>query len=110
MSGARSKKLFEEAKKHIPGGVNSPVRAFRSVGGEPLFIKKAKGSRIYDADNKPYIDYVLSWGPLILGHAHPRVISALRKAIVNGTSYGAPTELEITLAQMIKQAFPSIEL
>src|SRR5512147_2111970 len=110
MSGARSRRLFEEAKKHIPGGVNSPVRAFRSVGGEPLFIKKAKGSKIVDADNKTYIDYVLSWGPMILGHAHPRVISALRKAIANGTSFGAPTELEITLAKMVKKAVPSIEM
>ena len=110
MSGARSRKLFEEAKKHIPGGVNSPVRAFRSVGGEPLFIRKAKGSKIYDADGKAYIDYVLSWGPMILGHAHPRVSAALKKAISNGTSFGAPTELEITLAKMVKKAFPSIEM
>ncbi len=110
MSGARSKKLFEEAKKHIPGGVNSPVRAFRSVGGEPLFIKKAKGSKIYDADGKAYIDYVLSWGPMILGHAHPRVSAALKKAISDGTSFGAPTELEITLAKMVKKAVPSIEM
>jgi glutamate-1-semialdehyde 2,1-aminomutase len=110
MSGPRSRKLFEEAKKHIPGGVNSPVRAFRSVGGEPLFIKKAKGSKIYDADNKAYIDYVLSWGPMILGHGHPKVTTALKKAIANGTSFGAPTELEITLAKMVKKAFPSIEM
>src|SRR5512140_2483128 len=110
MSGARSKKLFEEAKKHIPGGVNSPVRAFRSVGGEPLFIKKAKGSKIFDADGKAYIDYVLSWGPMILGHSHPAVTAALKKAIANGTSFGAPTELEITLAKMVKKAFPSIEM
>jgi glutamate-1-semialdehyde 2,1-aminomutase len=110
MSGARSRKLFDEAKKHIPGGVNSPVRAFRSVGGEPLFIKKAKGSRITDADGKTYIDYVLSWGPMILGHAHPRVTAALKKAIASGTSFGAPTELEITLAKMVKKAVPSIEM
>lgn len=110
MSGPKSKRLFEEAKKHIPGGVNSPVRAFRSVGGEPLFIKKAKGSKIVDADNKTYIDYVLSWGPMILGHAHPRVTAALKQAIANGTSFGAPTELEITLAKMVKKAYPSIEL
>src|SRR5512140_1012113 len=110
MSGARSKKLFEEAKKHIPGGVNSPVRAFRSVGGEPLFIKKAKGSKIIDADNKAYIDYVLSWGPMILGHNHPKVTAALKKAIGNGTSYGAPTELEVTLAKMVKKAVPSMEM
>jgi glutamate-1-semialdehyde 2,1-aminomutase len=110
MSGTKSGKLFEEAKKHIPGGVNSPVRAFRSVGGEPLFIKKAKGSKIYDVDGRAYIDYVLSWGPMIAGHAHPRVTAALKKAIANGTSFGAPTELEITLAKMVKKAFPSIEL
>jgi glutamate-1-semialdehyde 2,1-aminomutase len=110
MSGPRSRKLFEEAKKHIPGGVNSPVRAFRSVGGEPLFIKKAKGSKIVDADGKTYIDYVLSWGPMILGHCHPRVTAALKKAIAEGTSFGAPTELEITLAKMVKKAFPSIEM
>ena len=110
MSGARSRRLFEEAKKHIPGGVNSPVRAFRSVGGEPLFIKKAKGSKIVDADGKAYIDYVLSWGPMILGHTHPQVTAALKKAIANGTSYGAPTELEITLAKMVKKAVPSIEM
>ncbi len=110
MSGVRSRKLFEEAKKHIPGGVNSPVRAFRSVGGEPLFIKRAKGSKIVDADGKTYIDYVLSWGPMILGHAHPAVTAALKKAIANGTSFGAPTDLEITLAKMVKKALPSIEL
>ncbi|HTG01518.1 MAG TPA: glutamate-1-semialdehyde 2,1-aminomutase [Nitrospirota bacterium] len=110
MAGAKSKKLFKEAKKHIPGGVNSPVRAFRSVGGEPLFIKKAGGSKIVDADGKTYIDYVLSWGPMILGHAHPRVTAALKKAIANGTSYGAPTELEITLARMVKKAVPSMEM
>jgi glutamate-1-semialdehyde 2,1-aminomutase len=110
MSGTRSRKLFEEAKKHIPGGVNSPVRAFRSVGGEPLFIRKAKGSKIVDADGRAYIDYVLSWGPMILGHAHPGVTAALKKAIANGTSYGAPTELEVTLARMVKKAFPSIEM
>jgi len=110
MAGPRSRKLFEEAKKHIPGGVNSPVRAFRSVGGEPLFIRKAKGSKIVDVDGRTYIDYVLSWGPMILGHTHPRVTAALKKAISNGTSFGAPTELEITLAKMVKKAFPSIEM
>src|SRR5512143_2678877 len=110
MSGARSKKLFEEAKKHIPGGVNSPVRAFRSVGGDPLFIKKAKGSKIVDADGKSYIDYVLSWGPMILGHCHPRVTAALKAAIANGTSFGAPTEIEITLAKLVKKAFPSMDM
>ena len=110
MAGAKSRKLFEEAKKHIPGGVNSPVRAFRSVGGDPIFIKRAKGSKVFDADGKSYIDYVLSWGPAIVGHAHPAVAAALKKAIADGTSFGAPTELEITLARMVKKAVPSIEL
>jgi glutamate-1-semialdehyde 2,1-aminomutase len=110
MAGARSRKLFEEAKKHMPGGVNSPVRAFKSVGGDPLFIKKARGSKLYDADGKAYIDYVLSWGPMILGHAHPKVTAALKKALSDGTSFGAPTELEITLAKMVKKAFPSVEM
>ncbi len=110
MSGPRSRKLFKEAKKHIPGGVNSPVRAFRSVGGEPLFIQKAKGSKIFDVDGKTYIDYVLSWGPMILGHAHPRVTAALKQALVNGTSFGAPTEREVLLAKLVKKAVPSIDL
>jgi glutamate-1-semialdehyde 2,1-aminomutase len=110
MAGSKSRRLFEEAKKHIPGGVNSPVRAFRSVGGDPLFIKKAKGSKIVDVDGKAYIDYVLSWGPMIVGHAHARVTAALRKAVFYGTSFGAPTELEITLAKLVKKAVPSIDL
>jgi len=110
MAGSKSRRLFEESQKHMPGGVNSPVRAFRSVGGEPIFIKKAKGSKVIDVDGKAYIDYVLSWGPMILGHAHPRVTAALRKAVFHGTSYGAPTELEITLAKLVKKAFPSIDL
>ena len=110
MAGPRSQKLFEEAKKHLPGGVNSPVRAFRSVGGDPLFITKARGSKIYDVDGKAYIDYVLSWGPMILGHAHPAVTAALKKAVANGTSFGAPTEREVTLAKMVKKAFPSIQM
>ena len=109
MKITRSKKLFAEAQRLIPGGVNSPVRAFRSVGGQPLFIKRAKGARLYDADGNGYIDYVLSWGPMILGHAPDTVIRAIRRAAVNGTSYGAPTELEVTLAQMITTAVPSME-
>ena len=93
----------------IPGGVNSPVRAFRSVGGQPRFIKRAKGAKMVDVDGNSYIDYVLSWGPMILGHAHPAVIRTIKKAAGNGTSYGAPTELEVTLARMIREAFPSME-
>ena len=93
----------------MPGGVNSPVRAFKSVGLEPFFVQKAKGSKIYDVDGNAYIDYVLSWGPMILGHAHPVVVRALKAAVSNGTSYGAPTELEVTLAKMVIDAVPSIE-
>ncbi len=105
----RSKNLFARASRIIPGGVNSPVRAFRAVGGNPLFIEKARGSQIFDADGNAYIDYVLSWGPMILGHAHPRVIAALKQAAAKGTSYGAPTEREITLAELVLKAYPSME-
>ncbi|MEW5806191.1 MAG: glutamate-1-semialdehyde 2,1-aminomutase [Acidobacteriota bacterium] len=102
-------KLFEEAKKYMPGGVNSPVRAFKAVGGEPVFFKKGMGSRIYDVDGKEYIDYVLSWGPLILGHSHPDVVSALKQQSEKGTSFGAPTGLEVALAKMIIEAIPGME-
>ncbi len=101
--------LFEEANKHLVGGVNSPVRAFKSVGLKPLFISRAKGSKIYDVDGNEYIDYVGSWGPMILGHANPAVISALKQQLELGTSYGAPTEKEIEIAKLIKKAYPSIE-
>lgn len=107
---SKSKALFNKAKRIIPGGVNSPVRAFKAVGGSPLFIQSAKGSKIYDVDGNEYIDYVLSWGPMILGHSHPTVIKALQKACERGTSYGAPTPLEIELAEMIRKAYPSIEI
>jgi glutamate-1-semialdehyde 2,1-aminomutase len=109
MKTTRSAKLFERAQQLIPGGVNSPVRAFRSVGGQPRFIARAKGSRLYDVDGNAYIDYVLSWGPMILGHASPSVVAAVRRAAGHGTSFGAPTELEVTLAAMIRDAFPSME-
>lgn len=109
MKTTKSKQLFSEAQKHIPGGVNSPVRAFKSVGGQPLFIKRAKGSHLYDVDGNSFIDYVLSWGPMILGHAPAPIIAAITSAAANGTSYGAPTELEVTLAKMIGQALPSME-
>ena len=105
----RSAKLFADAQQPIPGGVNSPVRAFLSVGGAPRFIKRAKGARLYDVDGNSYIDYILSWGPMILGHAAPAIIRTIKKAAANGTSYGAPTELEVTLARIINQAFPSME-
>ncbi len=106
----RSEKLFEKAKRLIPGGVNSPVRAFRSVEASPLFIARASGSKVYDADGHEYIDYVSSWGPMILGHAHPAVVRAISRAARKGTSYGAPTEMEIRMAEMIRRAIPSIEM
>jgi len=102
--------LYDRACQHIPGGVNSPVRAFRGVGGEPVFISHARGAYIYDENNKPYIDYLGSWGPMILGHAHPEVISAVEKAVQNGLSFGAPTEIEIELAEFICKLIPSIEM
>lgn len=105
-----SSALFEHAKEVIPGGVNSPVRAFRGVGGTPLFIMSASGATITDADGRDYIDYVGSWGPMILGHAHPQVIAAIQQAATRGTSYGAPTGLEIELAQEVIDAFPSVEM
>jgi len=101
--------MYKKAMAFIPGGVNSPVRAFKAVGGSPIFIKSAKGSKIYDVDGNEYIDYVLSWGPMILGHAYPKVVKALQKAVLNGTSYGAPTSLEIELAGMILKAYPSMD-
>jgi glutamate-1-semialdehyde 2,1-aminomutase len=107
---AKSEALFEEAQRHLPGGVNSPVRAFTGVGGTPLFIQRGAGSRIWDADGNAYVDYVGSWGPLIAGHAHPEVVEAVRRAAERGTSYGAPTEAEVRLAALVKEAVPSIEL
>jgi glutamate-1-semialdehyde 2,1-aminomutase len=102
--------LFTEAQKLIPGGVNSPVRAFRSVGGIPRFIKEAAGAKVIDAEGKEYIDYVASWGPMILGHSHPGVVHAIREAAGRGTSYGAPTEIEIAMARKMVAAFPAIEM
>ena len=107
--GERSRRLFQEAARYFPGGVNSPVRAFRAVGGEPFFVARALGSRITDVDGRTYIDYVGSWGPMILGHAHPRVVAAIQAAAEAGTSYGAPTELETRLARLVQAAFPSLE-
>ena len=110
MKTARSRKLYAEAQKVIPGGVNSPVRAFRAVGLEPLFVSKAKGSKVYDADGGAYIDYVSSWGPMILGHAHPQVRKAMSQVLSKGWSYGAATELEVRLAQKVSAAVPSMEM
>ena len=110
MTGPRSRALFEEAKRFLPGGVNSPVRAFRAVGGEPVVIERASGSRLYDVDGNAYIDYVAAWGPMILGHAHPSVVKAIQEAAEAGTSYGAPTPWETELARMVVEAVPSIEM
>lgn len=105
-----SKSLFQRAQQSIPGGVNSPVRAFKSVGGTPLFIKKAAGAYLYDADDNRYIDYIASWGPMILGHAYAPVIKAIQEQAVYSTSYGAPTELEIRMAELIKSMVPNVDL
>lgn len=110
MTTSTSKALFERAIQSIPGGVNSPVRAFKSVGGDPIFIKNAKGAYLYDADGNQYIDYIASWGPLILGHAYEPVVNAIREKALDGTSYGAPTELEIEMAELIKAMAPNVDL
>ncbi len=109
MKHDRSNALYEQAKKYIPGGVNSPVRAFRAVGGTPFFVKRARGPYIYDEDGTKYLDYVCSWGPCILGHADGRVISAVREACGEGLTYGVPTEKETLLAQVISEAIPAVE-
>lgn len=107
---AKSKAAFEQAKRVIPGGVNSPVRAFKSVGLTPLVIARGEGSRITDIDGQTYIDYVLSWGPLIAGHAHPEVVEAIKRTAENGTSFGAPTELETMMAELVCERVPSVEV
>jgi glutamate-1-semialdehyde 2,1-aminomutase len=106
----RSDELFAEAQRVIPGGVNSPVRAFRAVGGHPRFIERGEGPHLYDVDGQRYIDYVLSWGPLILGHAHPAVVRAITEQAARGTSYGAPTQMETQLAEMVVATMPAIEM
>jgi glutamate-1-semialdehyde 2,1-aminomutase len=106
----RSQGLFEEAQRYLPGGVDSPVRAFKAVGVTPRFMVSGQGSRIRDVDGNESVDYVTSWGPLIAGHAHPRVVAALKQAVEKGTSFGAPTELETTLAKMVTSAMPSVEM
>ncbi len=105
-----SRQLFERAQQSIPGGVNSPVRAFKSVGGDPVFIKRAAGAYLYDADDNRYIDCIASWGPMILGHAYPAITTAIQEQVLKGTSYGAPTELEILMAELIRSMAPNIEL
>src|SRR5215510_15900811 len=106
----KSIKLFKEAQTLLPGGVDSPVRAFRAVGGQPLFIDRGEGPYLIDVDGNRYIDYVLSWGPLITGHAHPNVVKAIQDAAVKGTSYGAPSPLEVQLAQRVTDFMPNIEM
>lgn len=108
--GTRSQGLFEESQRYFPGGVNSPVRAYGAVGGTPPFMARGSGSKVYDADGKEYIDYVGSWGPLILGHAHAGVVAAVQETAARGTSFGAPTELELTLGRLVVAAMPAIEM
>src|SRR5512136_622160 len=110
MNQSKSRALFARAQQSIPGGVNSPVRAFRGVGGTPPFIVRGQGSHIWDADGNEYIDYVGSWGPLLLGHCHPEIVAAVEEAVAAGTSFGAPTEREVEMAEAIIDAVPSIEM
>lgn len=110
MNITKSQKLFERAQQSIPGGVNSPVRAFKSVGGTPLFIKKAKGAYLYDEDGNKYLDYINSWGPMILGHAYGPVVKAIQHKALDSTSFGAPTELEVEMAELIKSMVPNVDL
>jgi glutamate-1-semialdehyde 2,1-aminomutase len=106
----RSARLMERAVRRLPGGVNSPVRAFRSVGGDPLFMERGEGARIFDVDGNPYLDYVMSYGPLVLGHAHPEVVDAIERAARRGTTFGAPTELEVELAELVCEVVPSVDV
>ena len=110
MNIAKSIDLFQKAKNLIPGGVDSPVRAFRAVGGQPLFIERGEGPYLYDVDGNRYIDYVLSWGPLILGHADPDVVAALQQVASKGTSFGAPSALEVDLAELVMHFMPNLEM
>lgn len=110
MNRSRSESLFERAQQHIPGGVNSPVRAFKSVGGTPVFIKRAKGAYLFDEDGNRYIDYINSWGPMVLGHAYEPVVEGIRQRVADSTSFGAPTVLEIEMAELIKSMVPNVDL
>src|SRR5437762_7715774 len=109
ISRTKSEELFAEALKHIPGGVNSPVRAFRAVGGQPFFVNRAKGAYVFDVDGNAYVDYVGTWGPAILGHAHPRIISSVQKAAENGTSFGIPNPFEVRMAALLTSIVPSVQ-
>src|SRR5262245_26082089 len=106
---AKSEALFAEALNYIPGGVNSPVRAFRAVGGQPFFVNRASGAHVFDVDGNEYIDYVGTWGPAILGHAHPQIISAVKAAAEHGTSFGIPNPFEVTMARRICEMIPSVQ-
>src|ERR1044071_8228767 len=108
-SQAKSERLFAEALNYIPGGVNSPVRAFRAVGGQPFFVNKAKGAHIWDVDGNEYVDYVLTWGPAVLGHAHPKIISAVKTAAEHGSSFGIPNPYEVSMAKLICSLVPSVK-
>src|SRR5690242_4695348 len=108
--GPRSRELMAHARELFPGGVNSPVRAFGGVGGEPFVVESGEGARIRDVDGNDYIDFVLSWGPLVLGHAPPMVLDALRRAMMRGTSFGIPTELEVELAELVVERMPHVEM
>jgi glutamate-1-semialdehyde 2,1-aminomutase len=110
MDFTNSKKLFEEAQEFIPGGVNSPVRAFKAVGDHPVFIEKAEGSKLYDADGNAYVDYICSWGPMLLGHQPEAVTKAVQEALLKGSTYGAPTAAEVEIAKLIVDAVPSVEM
>src|SRR5579863_2786035 len=110
MADLTSRALFDRASRVIPGGVNSPVRAFRAVGGAPVFVARAEGAHLYGADGRRYLDYVGSWGPMLLGHAHPAIVGAIQKAAELGTSFGAPTELEVRFAETLCGIYPSIEM
>src|SRR5678810_631817 len=110
MQNNKSNELFERAKRSIPGGVNSPVRAFKSVGGTPIFIKNAKGAYLYDVDGNRYIDFINSWGPMIMGHAFEPVVEAIKKKVPDSTSFGAPTQLETEMAELIKDMVPNVDL
>ncbi len=109
MKTGKSKRLFRRARNFIPGGVNSPVRAFSAVGGDPVFVDRARGSKLYDVDGNTYIDYLGSWGPMIAGHGHPKVLRSVRKALSKGSSFGLPTKIEVEMAKLVSGAFPSIE-
>src|ERR1044071_4241954 len=110
MNNNKSVELFARAQKSIPGGVNSPVRAFKSVGGTPVFMKNAKGAYLFDADGNKYIDYIASWGPMILGHAYEPVVKAIQEKALDSTSFGAPTELEIEMAELIISIVPNVDM